>query len=192
MKLKKRLNILLMMVLIVSMLAVACSSESGNNASNSGQTGNDVGKVSSEDGTKTSDNEEIIDIEVWATNSGKLEIKKGSPLYEFYVDKLGVGVIHPYVDWNGGAGYLDALNLKIAAGEMPDLFLPFGGMEKDLARNGAIADLTDLLPEHAPILWDLIPQQVWDVVRANDPTGEGRIYYVPGFRDYGIQGGLIR
>lgn len=189
---KKRLYILLLTVLTVSMLAVACSSGSGNNVSNSGQAGNDASNVSSENGTETSEEEGIVDIEVWATNSGKKAIEPGSPLYEFYVDKLGVGVIHPYVEWNGGTGYLDALNLKIAAGEMPDLFLPWGGMEKDLARNGAIADLTDLLPEYAPKLWELIPQHVWDVVRANDPTGEGRIYYVPGFRDYGVTGGFIR
>jgi len=177
--LKKRLFILLVTFLTVSILTIACSSESGKN--------------SHENGAETSgENEEIVDIEVWAVNEGFKAIDHGSPLYEFIVDKFGVGVISPYVEWNGGTGYLDQLNLRIAAGEMPDLFLPYKGIEYDLVNNGAIEDLTDLLPKYAPNLWELIPEEVWDTVRANDPTEEGRIYYVPGIRNYGITGGLIR
>jgi putative aldouronate transport system substrate-binding protein len=136
--------------------------------------------------------EEIVDIEVWYTNLGFKPIEKGSKLYEFYKKTLGVGVIHPYVEWNGGTTYLNQLNLKIAANEMPDMFHPQQGMEASLAQNGAIADLTDLLPKHAPNLWNAIPKDVWDIVKANDPTGKGRIYYVPGVLDYGRMGGLIR
>lgn len=136
--------------------------------------------------------EEIVDLEVWYTNLGYKPIDKGSKLYEFYKEKLGVGIIHPYVEWNGGTNYLNQLNMKIAANEMPDMFLPQQGMESSLAKNGAIADLTDLLPKYAPNLWNAIPKEVWDIVKANDPTGNGRIYYVPGVLDYGRMGGLIR
>ncbi|MFC5451100.1 type 2 periplasmic-binding domain-containing protein [Paenibacillus aestuarii] len=135
---------------------------------------------------------DVIDIEVWGTNTGYKPITKGSKTYEFLKEKLGVGVINPYVEWNGGTAYLNQLNLKIASGEMPDLFLPQQGIENSLAKNGAIADLTDLLPKYAPNLWQDIPQDVWDVVKANDPTGQGRIYYIPGLVDYGRYGGMIR
>jgi len=135
---------------------------------------------------------EIVDLEVWSTNLGYKPIQKGSMLYEFYKEKLGVGVIHPYVEWNGGTAYLNQLNLKIAANEMPDLFYPLQGIESSLAKNGAIADLTDLLPQYAPNLWKAIPENVWEVVKANDPTGKGRIYYIPGVIEYGRNGGLIR
>jgi putative aldouronate transport system substrate-binding protein len=132
------------------------------------------------------------DIEVWGVNLGFKPIKKGSQLYNFYKDVLGVGVIHPYVEWNAGTTYLNQLNLKISANEMPDLFLPQQGIEDNLAKNGALADLTDLLPEKAPNVWNAIPQEVWNVVKANDPTGKGRIYYIPGVLNYGRTGGLIR
>ncbi|MDP4098174.1 ABC transporter substrate-binding protein [Paenibacillus sp. P96] len=145
---------------------------------------------SSADQSQTSNG--VVDIEVWGTNIGYQPIEKGSKLYEFYKEKLGVGVIHPYVEWNGGTNYLNQLNLKIAANEMPDLFIPQQGIEDSLAKNGAIADLTELLPKYAPNVWEAIPQDMWDVVKANDPTGQGRIYYIPGVVDYGRYAGMIR
>ncbi len=169
---------------MVAVLAVGCSS-----GEEIGQNYNGTNNDSSEGETGE---EEIVDIEVWSVNEGFKEIDSGSPLYEFIVDEIGVGVISPYVEWNGGKGYTNQLNMRIAAGEMPDMFLPYNGIEYDLAKNGAIEDLTDLLPEYAPNLWELIPDEVWDTVRTNDPTGEGRIYYIPAIRDYGITGGMIR
>lgn len=136
--------------------------------------------------------EEIVDVEVWNTNIGYKPIAKGSKTYELYKNLLGVGVIHPYVEWNGGTTYLEQLNLKISANEMPDMFLPVLGIENNLAKNGAIADLTELLPKYAPNLWNLIPKEVWDVVKANDPTGQGKIYFIPSVLDYAREAGLIR
>ncbi|MDR1468660.1 MAG: extracellular solute-binding protein [Spirochaetaceae bacterium] len=133
------------------------------------------------------------DIEVWRVfANGEKDITKNSPMYNLYKEKFGVGVISPYVEWNGGVAYLDKLNMQIAAGTMPNVFLPWNGNEADLAKNGAIADLTDLLPKYAPNLWNLIPQSVWDVVKANDPTGKGRIYWVPEVYRYEKEWGLIR
>lgn len=136
--------------------------------------------------------DEVVDIEVWGVNNGFKAIEKGSPLYNFYKEKLGVGIIQPYVEWNGGDNYLQQLNLKIAAGEMPDIFLPRNGMEANLAKNGAILDLTDILPQKAPDYYKLIPQSAWDVTKTYDPNGQGRIYSCPSVTDYAMEGGLIR
>lgn len=136
--------------------------------------------------------EQSVDIEVWGTNIGYQPIEKGSKLYEMYKEKLGVGVINPYVEWNGGTNYLNQLNLKIAANEMPDMFIPQQGIENSLAKNGAIADLTELLPKYAPNVWNTIPKEMWEVVKANDPTGQGKIYYIPGVVDYGRYAAMIR
>ncbi|MBT2288827.1 ABC transporter substrate-binding protein [Paenibacillus albidus] len=141
---------------------------------------------------QTAAGDDIVDIEVWGTNIGYKPITKGSKLYEFYKEKLGVGVIHPYIEWNGGTNYLNQLNMKIAANEMPDLFLPQQGLEDSLAKNGAIADLTELLPKYAPNVWNAIPQDMWDIVKANDPNGQGKIYYIPGMVDYGRYAGMVR
>ncbi|MCA0755779.1 extracellular solute-binding protein [Paenibacillus sp. N4] len=153
------------------------------------------GNTNSSDDTAPNQTESadgIVDIEVWGTNIGYKPITKGSKLYEFYKEKLGVGVIHPYVEWNGGTNYLNQLNLKIAANEMPDLFTPQQGIENSLAQNGAIADLTELLPKYAPNVMQAIPEDIWKVVKANDPTGQGKIYYIPNIVEYGRYGSMIR
>ncbi|UUZ94006.1 hypothetical protein LJK87_04970 [Paenibacillus sp. P25] len=111
----------------------------------SGNTKSSEGSSSS--GQNQAPGDGVVDIEVWGTNIGYKPITKGSKTYEFLKEKLGVGVISPYVEWGGGTNYLNQLNLKIAANEMPDLFLPYNGGENNLAKNGAIADLTDLLAE---------------------------------------------
>jgi putative aldouronate transport system substrate-binding protein len=136
--------------------------------------------------------DETVDIEVWDTNTGFKPIEKGSPAYEFYKKYFGVGIIMPYVEWNGGTTYLQQLNLRIAAGEMPDVFVPFNGIESALAKNGAVLDLTDLLPKKAPDLWNLVPKNVWDIIKTYDPNGQGRIYSAANSCDYEMYGGLIR
>jgi len=192
---KKRKGFILMMavMLVVAMIA-GCSSKS-TNTKNEGNSGNNT--TVSENNTQVVDNQktesdEIVDLEIWVSNIGFKGTEKGSPLYNFYADLLGVGFTSPYVEWNGGTDYLNALNMKIASGEIPNAFLPHNGNEVELAKNGAIVDLTDLLPQHAPRLWELIPQEVWNIVKANDPTGQGRIYWVPGIKAYEKTTGLIR
>ncbi len=90
---------------------------------------------------------------------------------------FGISFTSPQGNWNGGAGYVQDLQLRIVSGEMPDIFLPWNGIEYDLAKQGALADLTDLLPKYAPNVWKNVPQEIWDIVRANSP--DGRIYYIP-------------
>ena len=131
-------------------------------------------------------------LEMWHTNNGYLPVDKGSDMFNFYKEVVGVGLWQPYVEWNGGTTYQEQLNLRIAAGDMPDIFLPNNGMEADLIKNGALLDLTDLLPKYAPKLWEMIPEQVWDVVRAADTSGEGRIYFIPNVLNYGRNGTMIR
>jgi putative aldouronate transport system substrate-binding protein len=80
----------------------------------------------------------------------------------------------------------------VAAANIPNVFMPWNGNEADLAKNGALADLTDLLPKYAPNMWKLIPQSVWNTVKANDPTGQGHIYWIPTLSDYQKESGLIR
>lgn len=179
---RKFLIVMLVMIMMTSVVGCSTNQPTKDESTKGEPTNNSQKSVE----------EEIVDIEVWATNTGFKEVEKGSPLYNFYLEKLGVGIIHPYVEWDGGKNYLNQLNLRIAAGEMPDLFQPEGGKEFELALNGAIVDLTDLLPKYAPNLWNIVPQEVWEVIKSTDPTGKGRIYYVPVIQSYGLTGGLIR
>ena len=193
--LKKRNSFMLMMIVIMLVaLTAGCSSNSSNNNSGDKQSNQTSGNSQGANAVNVQDPaaDEIVDLEVWIGNNGFKSTEKGSQLYNFYADLLGVGFISPYVEWNGGTDYLNALNMKIASGEIPNVFLPFNGNEAELAKNGAIADLTDLLPQYAPKLWELIPEEVWNIVKANDPTGQGRIYWVPGIKTYEKTTGLIR
>lgn len=144
-----------------------------------------------QDGTASAD-QDVIDLEVWTTNTGFLPVKKDSVTYNFYKDLLGVGIIQPYVEWNGGQTYGEQLNLKIVAGEMPDVVQFVNGMESGLAKEGALLDLTDYLPKYAPHLWEAVPEEVWDIMRSYDPSGEGRIYMTPSVIDYVRHGAMIR
>ena len=183
-------------IVCMGALLIASLSGCGSKTVNKNGTGDETKSTESSneenqtvDGQKTAN---VTDVEVWGTNTGYLPVEKDSELYNFYKDLIGVGIIQPYVEWNGGTTYQEQLNLRIAAGEMPDMFTPVNGMEVGLIESGALLDLTDLLPKYASNLWKLIPEEVWDAMRASDPTGKGRIYTIPNVISYGRNGGMIR
>lgn len=187
---KRLLSVMVASAMVLSMLSGCGSSEKkdGQTASGSEEAVSDGKEAVSESKEVASDE----DIEVWGTNTGYLPVEAGSELYNLYKEMMGVGIVQPYVEWNGGETYLEQLNLRIAAGDMPDVFSPWNGIESELIKNGALLDLTDLLQEKAPHLWESIPEEMWDAVKANDPTGENRIYVIPQVLNYGRNGGMIR
>ena len=182
---KKRYAARLLSAALASAMAMTmlsgCASSDNSSAASSGTEAS---------GTETASSDE--DVEIWTTNTGYLPVEAGSELYNYYKELIGVGIVQPYVEWNGGQTYLEQLNLRIAAGDMPDMFSPYNGNETELIESGALLDLTDLLPEKAPNLWNLIPEEVWDAVKANDPTGQNRIYVIPQVISYGRNGAMIR
>lgn len=116
-------------------------------------------------------------IENWTSSNRFGSWEKSHPINDITTKEIGVGIQAPLVSWNGGADYLQRLNLAIASDEMPDMFTPWLGNEYELAKQGALMPLDDLLPKYAPILWNSIPENIWNIVRANSP--DGKIYYVP-------------
>lgn len=187
---KRLLSVMVASAMVLSMLSGCGSSEKKD-----GQTASGGEEAVSNGKEAMSDSKEVAsdeDIEVWGTNTGYLPVDAGSELYNLYKEMMGVGIVQPYVEWNGGETYLEQLNLRIAAGDMPDVFSPWNGIESELIESGALLDLTDLLQEKAPHLWESIPEEMWDAVKANDPTGENRIYVIPQVLNYGRNGGMIR
>lgn len=187
---KRLLSVMAGSAMVLSMLSGCGSSEKKD-----GQTASGGEEAVSDGKEAMSDSKEVAsdeDIEVWGTNTGYLPVEAGSELYNLYKKMMGVGIVQPYVEWNGGETYLEQLNLRIAAGDMPDVFSPWNGIESELIESGALLDLTDLLQEKAPHLWESIPEEMWDAVKANDPTGENRIYVIPQVLNYGRNGGMIR
>ena len=131
-------------------------------------------------------------VEIQVANIGHLPVEKDGAVYNFYKELFGFGITMPYIEWNGGNTYQEQINLRISSGEAPDAFIVVNGMEDKLIEDGAVLDLTDYLPEYAPNVWKIVPESVWNTIRANDPTGQGRIWYIPQVVDYTRHGALIR
>ncbi|MCU6712116.1 extracellular solute-binding protein [Paenibacillus sp. J5C_2022] len=131
-------------------------------------------------------------LEVWGTSSSEVPIRKDGKYSAYLMERTGVGIYSPVVLWDGGRGYAQRLNTRIASGQIPDLFQPWLGNEAALMKQGMLADLTDELPVYAPHIWEQIPDAIWEAVRSSDPTGRRRIYYIPSVHDYTYYGPVIR
>lgn len=94
MKMKKLVSILLVGAMTTALLAGCGSKE---NAQPQEVKGTSVEKSSEG---------ELPDVELWNTIVGTTKgIEKDGPMYNFYKDVLGVGIVEPYVEWNGGSTY---------------------------------------------------------------------------------------
>ena len=131
-------------------------------------------------------------IEFQKNNNGYLPAEKDGVSYNWYKKDLGFGIVMPYIEWNGGQTYQEQLNLRIAAGDAPDVFELVNGMEHQLIQDGALLDLTDLLPKYAPHCWKVVGPDIWNLVKKNDPTGQGRIWYTPAVFSYQRHGAMVR
>ncbi|MGL1890729.1 MAG: extracellular solute-binding protein [Spirochaetaceae bacterium] len=129
----------------------------------------------------------IVWVEMWSDGSFKGPMEKDYPQSVFFQENLGVGIHGPQINWNGGKDYVERLRLNIASGDLPDMFQPREGLELELAEQGAIMALDELLPKYAPNLWKRVPKSVWDIVKANSP--DGKIYYLPKiWEDFSLTG----
>ncbi|WP_248928330.1 extracellular solute-binding protein [Paenibacillus hamazuiensis] len=108
---------------------------------------------------------------------------------QYVTEKTGISIKAETLPWNGGTDFTKGLNVKMAANELPDLFLP-KGVEDTLLKQGALLALDDLLPKYAPTLYQTIPKDVWDSIRANSP--DGKIYFIPRVNLYPRYTSLIR
>ncbi len=192
MKVRSR-NALKMFVLLslsVVLLLAGCTNGNKDSAAPPDQPGT---QAASSQPAETKETKEIPYVEIWG-NSGnyKKALTKDSPYSQWMVDNVGVGYYSPLVPWEGGTSYLQRLNTRIASNDLPDAFVPWQGIEGTLIKQGALADLTDYLPKYAPHIWERIPKEIWDVVRTADPSGEGRIYYLPRVELYQGYGSFIR
>ena len=128
-------------------------------------------------------------VEWWQNNEKGITWKKDGPVSQWLVKNTGVGMYMPLVIWDGGNGYFTKLQTRIATNDLPDIFMPLKGIETSLIQDDLIWDLKTYLHKYAPHIWNKIPQNVWEVIRANDPTGKGGIHYLPYVtlhNDYGL------
>lgn len=132
----------------------------------------------------------VVWLEWWNDSYELPEMGRDHVQSQDLAKNFGISFTSPQGTWNGGTQYIQDLQLRIVSGDIPDLFQPWNGIEFDLASQGAIADLTDYLPKYAPNLWTSVPEEVWDIVRANSP--DGGIYYIPQVWNNLSNNGMIR
>lgn len=128
-------------------------------------------------------------LEWWINNESGITWEKDGPVSKWLIEQTGVGMYSPLVIWDGGNGYFAKLQTRIATNDLPDIFMPIKGIETSLIEEGLIWNIADYLPQYAPNVWKSIPENVWNVLKANDPTGKGGIYYIPYvtlYNDYGL------
>jgi putative aldouronate transport system substrate-binding protein len=94
---------------------------------------------------------------------------------DYIQEKIGVRVDIKQAGWGDAA---QRFTTMINAGEYYDILFTDITSYNRYAALGAFADLTELLPEQAPALWDFIPQVLWEGVKIR-----GRIYSVPTYKD---------
>ncbi len=125
---------------------------------------------------ETEDNETIEHVRVFKSHLSKGVLPDSDdPHVQQVLEETGVE--YELMTPPAGSDATEYLNMLFASEDYPDIFRPIGGMERTLIQQGAALPLDDLLKEYAPHVWNSIPEEAWDVVRAATP--DGKIYYVP-------------
>lgn len=135
--------------------------------------------------------DDVLWVEFWRGGTDTRAIPRTDPHPQWLAERFGVSLWRPAVPWDSGNAYIEQLRLRVAEGNLPDAFLPLRGIEYELAEQGALMELSELIPEHAPYLWENVPEEVWEAVRLNSPDGES-IYYIPSVNADPLLSGFIR
>ncbi len=133
---------------------------------------------------------DVITVEYWDENNQHGIFDANHPQSVAFAEQFGIVWDSPMVSWNGGTDYLQQLRLRIAAGDLPDVFMPWGGIEQELIDNGAVADLTDLVREEMPVFYSNVAPEIWNFIKSLSPDGES-IYILPSVQ-FTPLGGMIR
>lgn len=111
------------------------------------------------------------------------------PYVKYVTEQTG---IEPEVRAISG-DYTEGLQMIFASGmNIPDVFRPLNtGIDATLVEQDAAVALDELLPVYAPDMWANIPENVWNLMRADSP--DGHIYVIPQvYIDYAERGWIIR
>ena len=160
-------------ILALVLLIAGCSGGGSNQtAGNSANQGAGDGAASGEQSAE----KEYVTVKVFKSHMGVGKIPDANnPHVQYVAEKTGV--IYELVTTPPGSEPAEFINMMIASEDLPDILRPIGGVEQTLIEQGGALALDELLPQYAPNVWERIPQEAWDVVRA--ASEDGKIYYVP-------------
>ncbi len=166
---KNLLRKIVSVVLSLGLLAGCSSNENTEAPSNSANNDN---------------NEKVQSVEEDVVTLKWVQVGSGMPSnYSSWLDqinpyleeKIGVNVdmsIVPWADWD------NRRSMIVNAGEEFDILFTDQSRYNAEVAIGALMDITDILPEAAPKLYDMIPEDYWEAAAIN-----GKIYSVPTYKD---------
>jgi putative aldouronate transport system substrate-binding protein len=165
MKAKQKWVTMLAAFLAVSTI-VGCSNNNASNPGNPGNTNSSAPEETAAPATPVKLTIMTSDFSQPAPGGKTMEV----PTFRYIAEQTNTDlnlVLLPH------GQYHDQKNIKIAAGEMPDVIMDWG-VPNDLYVNDQLLPLNDLIEEHGPNLKKIIPQEAWDGVSRN-----GQIYAIP-------------
>lgn len=106
-------------------------------------------------------------------------------LNEYTREKIGVEIDYTAI---GNPDYTEKMPTMINAGEYFDICFTANWTTnyQQFATKGAFMDITELLPQYAPELYEVVPEALWKAAAVN-----GAIYGVPSYKEMGWQGGVL-
>ena len=115
----------------------------------------------------------------WQIGSNSSDLPRYSEILSDYTEKkIGVRVQIRQGSW---ANASQRFNAMINTGEYWDILFSDVNIYSSFASLGAYADITELVREASPGLYDCIPEELWRGVSLN-----GRIYGVPTYKDSAV------
>ena len=169
--------LLLACLMSTSALVSGCSEAAPAN-STAGSTG---GTESAADEGDPAEEGDPVELSFYIQNSAVMEqdriMEKANAIIQDEINAtLNLILIDP-------SNYANKINLMISSGDEWDLCFmsDWGGMNYyENAKAGAFADLTELLPELAPVSYSKVPEHIW-----TNMTVDGKIYGVFNYQQYG-------
>ncbi|MDR1663642.1 MAG: ABC transporter substrate-binding protein [Clostridiales bacterium] len=112
----------------------------------------------------------------WVCGGEPEDLAEGNKVISDYIeDKIGARLEIRIAGW-GDFG--ERMNVLVNSGEYYDIMFTDSGSYDKFVKLGTFADITEMVPEVAPALWDFVPQDLWDGVLSG-----GKIYSVPTYKD---------
>ena len=173
MKRKKLIALGLTAVLAIGMLA-GCGDGGTSEPENDNNEEEDQNE-GTEEGGEASDNGEVTEILIYSGWGGEENVPGWNDMMKelnaYSSEKIGV-----VVNWNALPDYGNQINTIISSGEEYDACFTSNWLNPYNVNvsKGAYMDLTELLPEVAPTLWETYPDYLWQ-----GSSVDGKIYAVP-------------
>lgn len=122
---------------------------------------------------KTGDNGEIVTLKWLMPGDKEADLQTViDEANKVLVEKIGAKIDMQLIDYGA---FQERMNMYMASGDDYDLaFTGYCNTYDKAVVNEALYPMTELINEHAPKLWDALPDYMWDFARIN-----GEIYSVP-------------